>query len=685
MIQFPDINFNRVYYVAAILVCAWILLEIRLFTVQILNHDFYVEQSQRQSAKKIQLIARRGMIFDRNGACLATNLIHYDFGVDLSRLENREKVARNFALIFDKPKSFYLKKMNSDKDFVFLERKVTENLAARIDKIEDPGLVKMEGSRRYYPFGRCAAQVIGFTDVDDRGVNGLELQYQDQLAGKNGWTYLTADARRIFMQNVDLPNEEPEPGVDLHLTLDKDFQTIVEQELDRGVQKFNARSGIAVLMNPNSGEILAMHSSPGYDPNDPARFTSEHRKNRAILDIFEPGSTFKVFPAAALLQEGLKKPDDLVYCENGNYRIYRHNINDHEKYGWLSFRKVIQNSSNIGMAKLTIDLPKNKFYKYLKNFGFDSPTGIDLDGEARGMLTKPEQFSGLSKAVISFGQEVGVTAIQIVTAYAAVVNGGDLPRPIVVQKIVDEEEEVRMENESQIIRQVLDQRIGQILKEFMRDAVVNGTGQKAVIPGIQVGGKTGTAQKYDRQTNRYIHNAYLASFIGFVPYEKPEFVLGIFIDEPKQKYYGGDVAAPVFAAIMSRILGLAPQENFEPEAEINITRVQQPLPDLKGFPFTAIEEYLEIKDVNYSVQGEGTHVLSQSHKDDKVRITLGTPEIKEKIVPNLRGMTIREALKRIDFSKIHLRIVGNGKIIEQSIRPGTVLLNDCELVLTCSR
>ncbi len=685
MNQFADIKFKRIYYIAAGLVLLWVLLEIRLFKIQILQHNFYVEHSQQQSAKKIQLIAKRGEIFDRNGACLAANLIHYDFGVDLSRVENRELIARNFADIFDKPKSSYLKKMRSERDFVYLERKVTEALALKIDRIKDPGLVKFEGYRRYYPFGRCASQVIGFTDVDDKGANGLEMQYQDQLAGKNGWTYLTADALRRFFQNVDLPHEDPQAGISLQLTIDKDFQTIVEEELDRSVRNLNAHSGLAVLLNPNSGEILAMYSSPGYNPNDPGESTSEQRKNRAIMDIFEPGSTFKIFPAAALLQEGLKKPGDMVFCENGNYRVYKHNINDHQRYGWLSFRKVIQNSSNIGMAKLTIDLPKNQFYKYLKNFGFDSPTGIDIAGEAGGILTRPEKFSGLSKAVISFGQEVGVTAIQIVTAYAAVINGGHLPRPFIIQKTVDEDGDVLNENESRIVRQVLNEKISRTLKEFMLDVVQNGTGQKAAIPGIRIGGKTGTAQKYDYQAKRYVPNNYLSSFIGFAPYDHPEYVLGIFIDAPRLKYYGGDVAAPVFAAILGRILGFTPTESTAPEAELKIAKANQSIPNLQGFPFSAIEEYLEIKDVDYVVQGEGTHVLSQTNNENEVKLVLGVPEIKEKVIPNLRGLTVRESFKHIDFSRVRVRIVGHGRVVEQSIKPGTAVAKGSELILTCSR
>jgi membrane peptidoglycan carboxypeptidase len=215
--------------------------------------------------------------------------------------------------------------------------------------------------------------------------------------------------------------------------------------------------------------------------------------------------------------------------------------------------------------------------------------------------------------------------------------------------------------------------------------VQNGTGQKAAISGVQIGGKTGTAQKYDRQSRRYIQNNYLSSFIGFVPYETPEYVLGIFIDAPKLKQYGGDVAAPIFASIMGRILGFTPHENIQPETDLKITKVNQPLPNLQGFPFSAIEEYLEIKDVDYMVQGEGTHILSQTSSNDEVQLILGIPEIKAKVFPNLHGMTIRESLQHIDFSKVRVRIVGHGRVIEQSIKPGTIITKGSEVILTCSR
>jgi len=679
-----NIHFNRIYIVLVGLIIFWLLLEARLFFVQVNQHDFYVEQSQLQSAKKIVLPPQRGTIFDRHGEQLATNLIHYDLAVDLRRVENKSQIANKFSLVFNKSPDYYLRKMRRQSDFVYLERKVQEGIARKLKSLEDPGFVEFKGFRRFYPYNSYGCQLIGFTDIDDKGISGLELQYEKDLRGEAGWTFLLADARRRFGYHVDLPQVLPQAGHDIVLTIDKNFQTIVDDELQRGVKEQNAKFGIAVLMDPNSGEILAMSSTPGFNLNKPSRSTNEQRRNRAITDIFEPGSTFKVFPAAALLQENLKKPNDIVFCENGSYKFYDHTVNDTKKYGWLSFKKVIENSSNIGMVKLTSDFSTRKFYRYIKNFGFDSQTGINLGGEASGILSKPNQFSGISKGVISFGQEIGVTALQMVTAFSALVNGGLLMRPYVVQRMVSSDGAVIEETNPVVIRQVISEEVSQLLKEFMLDAVRRGTGKKVDINEILMGGKTGTAQKYNQKTKRYKKNAYLSSFVGFAPYDSPIYVLGIFIDEPHPRYYGGDVAAPIFSAIIKRIMKFAPTENNEKLPEVKIVEKSTRIPDMTGLQYVAAEEYLKINDISYQINGDGTHIISQTNKSDDLAITLGNPDVKSNIVPNLKGKTIREALKLVNFSKFRVQINGRGVVIKQSPAAGQKIHNNQILIITCA-
>jgi cell division protein FtsI/penicillin-binding protein 2 len=680
----PNIHFKRIYLIVAVLVVFWFMLEMRLFFIQVHDHKFYVEQSRIQSAKKISLESRRGDIFDRNGECLATNLIQYDLGVDLRKVTSKKAIAHAFSTAFHRTRSYYINKLNTKRDFIFLARKVPEKRIQQINNLEDPGLVKLQGFRRYYPFGKCGSQLIGITNVDDQGISGLELQFENRLRGKNGWTFLLVDARRRFGYDVDFPRILPEAGINMILTLDKNFQTIVEDELDLGVKKSKAQYGIAVMMDPNSGEILAMYSSPGFDPNNPHKSSVVQRKNRAIADIFEPGSTFKIFPAAALLQEKIKKPDDIVFCENGSYRFYNHTINDSKKYGWLSFKKVIENSSNIGMVKITSELSKYKLYKYLKSFGFDSKTGVNLLGESTGILTKPKNFSGLSKAEISFGQEVGVTALQITSAYGAVVNGGNLMQPYLVHKWITSDGRIIDRTQPIKIRRVLSSDVAEILKNFMLDAVRRGTGKKASVPNINVGGKTGTAQIFDKKTKRYLSNQYMASFIGFAPYDKPKYVLAIFLFNPKPYYYGGQVAAPIFSSIMQRILNFSPVQEPQYTPEVKIAQISTSIPDMKGLPAYVAEEYFDIKNVDYNIKGNGSHILSQAQDSEEVHLLLGTLENKYDKLPNLKGLTIREALKRLNFIKLRVKITGSGRVIKQSIQPGAKIKQRNELLLTCA-
>jgi len=680
----PNIHFNRIYIVVVGLIIFWLILETRLFFIQVNLHDFYVDQSQLQSAKKIILPAQRGTIYDRQGEQLATNLIHYDFAVDLRRVKNKSLIANKLSAAFNKSPDYYLRKMKRKRDFVYLERKVQEGVVRKIESLEDPGFVKIKGFRRFYPYNSYGSQLLGFTDIDDNGISGLELQYEDKLRGEAGWTFLLADARRRFGYHVDLPQVLPQPGYDLILTLDKNFQTIVDDELERGVKSHNANFGMAILMDPNTGEILAMSSKPGFNLNKPSRSTTDQRRNRTITDIFEPGSTFKVFPAAALLQENLKKPDDIVFCENGSYKLYDHVVHDTKKYGWLSFRKVVENSSNIGMVKLTSDLSTRKFYRYIKNFGFDAQTGVNLLGEATGMLSKPNQFSGISKGVISFGQEIGVTALQIVTAFSALINGGTLMRPYIVKRIVGSDASTIEETNPVVIRQVISEEVSQILRDFLLDAVRRGTGKKVNLEDILMGGKTGTAQKYNQKTKRYKKNAFLSSFIGFAPYKSPRYVLGIFLDEPRPRYYGGDVAAPIFSAILKRLIKFAPTEESEQIPELKIVERSNRVPDMTGLQFLGAEEFLKINDIGFIIEGEGTHVISQTQSSDDLAITLGVPEIKASVVPNLRGKTIREALKLVNFSKLRVKINGSGVVIKQSPSAGQKIKNNQILTLTCA-
>jgi cell division protein FtsI (penicillin-binding protein 3) len=678
-----NIRFERIYILVVMLALFWLGLQVRLYIIQIKNHDYYIHQNQIQSAKKMVLPAKRGEIFDRNHAALATNLEHYDIGLDMTRVENTNSILKICSETFAVPREEYRAKLKTDREFIFLARKVSQEKSSALEKIDDAGLVVIPAYRRTYPYGFYGSQVIGFTDIDDKGLNGIELQYEAQLKGQEGWTTMVVDARRRFSYDVDQPGQEPVPGMDITLTIDKDYQTIVEDELRAGVINSNAGYGIAVLMNPGSGEVLAMGSYPTFNPNYPQNSQLDHRKNRAVTDVFEPGSTFKVFSAAALLQEGVKKPNDLVFCEQGAYKFYNHVVHDTKPHGWLSLRGVVENSSNIGMLKLISELPALTFYKYLKSFGFDTRTGIGITGESSGLLTHPREFSGLSKGVISFGQEVGVTALQITSAFCALVNGGVLMKPYLVVRVAAADGSVVEEYKAEPVRRVIRPEVSQTIKDFMLGVVERGTGKRAKTDIIRVGGKTGTAQKYNQHLRSYRKGGYLASFIGFAPYEHPLFVLGIFIDEPGPAHTGGEVAAPVFARIIERIYAHTPMDEPEEDATLPVAQKTAGMPVLTGLTLPAVEELLAMRDISFSPKGEGNYIKKQVLEDDDLILHLGNAGAATSRMPNLYGLSLREALRQLNFARVRVRIDGSGKVVKQSIAPGITYAPGSTLYLIC--
>ncbi len=678
---------GRFYLIIGLLLAFWLVLEGNLFRFQLLQHERLSMHARRQYESEIPLKAQRGTIYDRAGNKLATNIIYYDIAADPLVVKNKDYIARTMARSFQKSKNYYLKKMNRQTRFSYLERKAETSTVKNLLKFDDPGLIYFENFGRHYPYGSYAAQLLGFTDTDDKGLSGLELQFEEKLRGKDGKAILQYDATRKVSFNSDYPLLKPLPGTNIYLTLDKDIQTIVEKELKNGVDRMRGKSGIAVVMDPFSGAVLALANYPSINPNNHKKYKEWYKKNRAITDVFEPGSTMKMFTAGALLQERVHKADDIVFCENGRFKVYDHYIKDTKTHGWLSFKKVIEKSSNIGIVKLVDNLPSNTLFRYLKNFGFGSKTGVGLLGESGGTLTTPKKWSGLSKAEIAIGQEIGVTALQITAAFSSLVNGGNLYKPFVVNGVENTGAGDWSEfGKQEKVRQILSPEVCNILKSFMRDVVKEGTGIEAQVKNVVVGGKTGTAQKFDRKTNRYHRGKYVASFIGFAPYEKPKYVCAVFVDEPQKKYYGGQVAAPVFSRIINQIahFSYSPPANMKiknPANYIYADKVNS-IPVLEGIKTRQVVNYLEEKDFDVEVNGSGKFVKTISKQGDKITLALASEEIKLDKVPNLKGLTLRQAFGRLDFSKLSVKIEGSGKVFKQSLQPGTKLKKRKHLLLS---
>ena len=520
----------------------------KLFFLQIQQRDRLSERATKQYRRLLPIVSRRGTIYDRSGRELAVSLKVASVFAQPAAIENPEGTAKALAPILGQPATHLLSLLTSDKLFVWLERQVEPAQSEAINDLNLKGIGLYPESRRYYPRQELAAHVLGMVGLDDRGLEGLEHQYDDLLGGQPEYITAQQDALgRIIFRHEE---EGGRPLIfDLTLTIDEVLQYTAERELQRAVERSQAKTGTAIVMDPWTGEILALANQPTFDPNKYKRGGSFAKRNRAVTDYFEPGSVFKVILAAGALEEGVVRPSDRFHGENGAIEVGGVTIRDHEKYGWLTVQEILAHSSNVGAIKIGQKLGKSLYYHYISGFGFGSLTGLDLPGETPGFIRRPKGWSGLSLSVLSLGQEISVTPVQIATAFSAVANGGILVRPHIVRDLRAQDGSVARHVEPVMIRRVISQQTAQSLLTILRSAVEEGTGKEAALEQYSVAGKTGTAQKVDPVTGRYSHQRVVASFVGAVPAESPRLVILVTIDEPEILRWGGSVAAPTFREI----------------------------------------------------------------------------------------------------------------------------------------
>lgn len=540
----------------------WILiLLVRLVDLQVMRKDEWVKRARRQQERTVELPPRRGAILDRDGRPLAvTATVESVFAIP-SEIADPNATAASLARILRLPVKEIQKKLdNTEKDFVWIARRVPEEIARSVASRRMPGVRLLPESMRRYPQGELAGAILGYVGSDNQGLAGLEYRYESEVRGRPARVTLLRDAaQRTYAAANGRPGgsrttvAEGEEGASLTLTLDASIQHIVERELVKGAELAHARGGSAVVMDPETGAILALASYPNFDPNRFSEYDNEARRCRPTADSYEPGSTFKVITASAALEAGTIGADDLIDCGGGVLNIGSTTIHEHggNHWGLLTLGDVLARSSNIGIAHVALGLGRGPFYGSVRAFGFGQRTGIDLHGESSGMLANPSSWSALTLPTMSFGQEVGVTVLQMTRAYAAVANGGRLPTPQLVS-------EIRHDGHLQRVTvkpapRIISEATARSLRRLMARVVEVGTGKLAAIPGFTVAGKTGTAQKAV-PGGGYSRDRTIASFIGFTPAEAPRVVIAIVIDEPKGKIHGGDVAAPVFAAIGAETL-----------------------------------------------------------------------------------------------------------------------------------
>ena len=520
----------------------------KLFFLQIQQGNRLAERATKQYERRLPIVSRRGTIYDRAGRELAVSLRVFSVFAQPAAIERPAGTAKALAPILGQSVKELQARLTSDRTFVWIQRQLDPAQSGAITNLSLKGIGLFPESRRYYPRQERAAHILGLVGLDDRGLEGLEFQYDDLLGGQPQFIEAQQDALGRIVFRREGPKPQP-PIFDLTLTIDEVLQYIAERELHRAVARSRAKAGTAIVMDPWTGEILALANVPTYDPNNYRKASSAARRNRAATDIFEPGSAFKVILAAGALEEGVVRPGDWFHGENGAIAVSGVTIRDHEKHGWLTVQQILAQSSNVGAIKIGQKLGKNLYYHYISGFGFGTSTGLDLPGETPGIMRRPKGWSGLSLPVLSLGQEISVTPIQVATAFAAVANGGNLLRPHVVRGLRARDGSLHRQVGPVVIRRVISAETAQTLLAMLRAVVEEGTGKEAALVEYTVAGKTGTAQKLDPATGRYSQQRVVASFVGAVPAEQPRLVILVVIDDPETLRWGGSVAAPAFREI----------------------------------------------------------------------------------------------------------------------------------------
>ncbi|HYB73326.1 MAG TPA: penicillin-binding protein 2 [Candidatus Sulfotelmatobacter sp.] len=543
----------RVALVFVVLTASLAVLLGRLFTLQIRDHRGLAERASRQYRRLVPLTSKRGTITDRNGRELAVSLQAPSVFAQPSAVADAEGAAAALAAHLPLSRTQLLERLHADKPFVWLARQVEPAQAEAVARLNLKGIGLVAESRRLYPRQELAAHLLGFVGVDDRGLEGIEFQYDALLGGKPRWVVAAQDAlgRVVFRDEAEPTDRET---FDVVLTIDEVIQYITERELERAVARSRARAGTAIVMDPRTGEVLALANWPTFNPNLYQQAPADDRRDRAAVDTFEPGSVFKVILGAAALEEGVVHLGDRFYGENGAIEVGGVTIRDHERYAWLTFEDVLAQSSNVGAIKVGLRLGKTLYYNYISGFGFGSLTGIDLPGETPGLIRRPQKWSQVSLGALSIGQEVSVTPLQLLTAFAAVANGGELVRPFVARALRRQDAETVRTFGPLKLRRVISAATVRALAVPLQAVVREGTGKEAAVDGYSVMGKTGTAQKLDRATGRYSHRKVVASFVGAVPVEDPRLAILVVIDEPQAHAWGGAIAAPTFREIARETL-----------------------------------------------------------------------------------------------------------------------------------
>lgn len=696
---------QRLYLLVGML-CFWVLaIAGRLVQLQVVDYGEFAQRAQRQQQRTIEVAPKRGVIYDRNGQELAMSVrVDSVFAVP-SEIPDQATAATLLANVLGTDSAEILTRLKSSRAFCWIARKLDAPTSERIRALNLRGIYFQKESKRFYPNRDLAAQALGYVGLDDEGLGGIERSYEAKLRGAPGKMLISLDARRRWFGRVE---REPEPGQSLVLTLDEKIQYIAERELEAAMQQTHAESGTIIVENPHTGEILALASRPTFNPNTFQKAAPEALKNRAVSDVFEPGSTFKIVTLAAALEEKLARPDELIDCQMGSITLSGVRIRDHKAFGMLTVPQILIYSSDVGAIKLGLRLGEERFDRYIRAFGFGSQTGVELPGETRGLARPVNRWSKVSIGAISMGQEIGITPVQLVSMVSTIANDGMRMPPRMVADVTAPG--TPLENVSfhpASGRRVISPLTAAEMKKAMQRVVLEGTGRRAILDGYTVGGKTGTAQKIDPATRSYSRWKYVATFVGFAPVNNPAITVAVILDSPVGPHEGGQVSAPVFQRVTQQVLAylnvphdveprsMRNRELLQAAAKVDDAEVAEGSSDRLGWDLPQAESQpapetqvaaapaaAPAKDANAKLLPAAVHTaqaLPPAPASPPLQASVapssnGTVVLDVEggvVVPSLIGKPLREAIELAQESGIELEVIGSGVARAQAPPPGT--------------
>lgn len=663
----PDAPLRRAFLVVLVLVLWMVVVACRLVYLQSTQHEFLSRRARSQQQGMIETAPMRGLVLDRAGRELARSIQTESFFAVPDEIDDIEAASQKISSVLGISSESLVKRLkqaqNSNRKFEWIARRLDEKQADRVRMLQLEGIHSLKEPKRFYPHASLAAHVLGFAGMDEVGLGGVEQFYDDRIKGEPGRVFVETDARRRSYEAIENPGRA---GHTVVLTIDQVLQYRTERALAAAVNRARARSGSAVVLDPRTGEILALANAPSFDPNKAANVPAQKRANEALQNIYEPGSTFKIVPFAAAIEERLIRPDDKIDCLMGSIKVAGRVVRDHSRFGTLTITDALAKSSNVAAIKLGIKVGDERMAHYMKQFGFGLKTGVELPGETSGLLRPVASWQPSSIGSLAIGQEIGVTPLQMASAFATIANDGVRVAPRLVKEIRNSEG-ITVFRSTSVTGKVVSAETARTIRGMLEAVTLKGTAKAAQIAGYTAAGKTGTAQKIDPRTRTYSRTKHVASFVGFAPVENPAVVIIVVIDEPAGAYHGGQVAAPVFREIAEQIL---PDLIVPPDRE----EAEKKAPEL-------------VARATKSAQTAESSLRENEKEDAASKMSIpqvvkigagGASEVvyvmstaRAALMPDLRGRSVRDVARICSDLGLELEALGEGKALRQSLAPGT--------------